>query len=121
MTMMVMGEDEARMRKGGLTGRVRFEVIPDRRMAKFMVFFRRHVSLRALVYTDSHRSYNFLQRADQENGLRHKKHHSRGEFMNYDTGATTNHIEGVWSNLKRRLREKDDRSATPDSLMEYAV
>jgi transposase-like protein len=118
MTMMIMGAAEARMRAGGLTGRVRFEVIPDRTMATFMVFFGRHISPTAVVYTDSHRSYNFVEKTDR---LHQKVNHSRGEFINYETGATTNHIKGIWSNLKRRLREQDDRSVTPESLMEYAA
>ena len=61
----------------------------------------RRVAQGTLVWTDSHKSYDWLPK----NGLylHQKVNHSKGEWVG-NHGQSTNAVEGVWSRVKRGLR-----------------
>jgi hypothetical protein len=104
---------------GGLTGRFAFELIPNRSQKTMMGFIERNVSKGAVLYTDSHRSYMALKTLGYP--LHQTVNHSKRQFKDKRTGATTNAIEGVWSGIKRILRQQDLRKISTTSLMHISA
>lgn len=78
------------------TGRLKLRVIPDTEQDSLEGFLEQHVARGSLVVTDYHGGYNGLEWL----GFSHEAwNHSKGHF------AGTNHIESLWSALKRYLRK----------------
>ena len=80
------------------TGEVRSQVVQDVRTNTLRPIFNANVDrLGSILYTDSGPQYNAI-------GARFVKHfkvdHSRGEYINYTTGATTNIAECYFGQLK---------------------
>ena len=85
--------------------------IPNRKQATLKREIQRHVAPGSLIFTDRHKSYNFLSRPNS--GFVHRAvNHSRGEFsraeciFGEDVVVTTNSVEGLFGRLKQYLRQR---------------
>jgi len=78
------------------TGKLKLAVIPDTEQDSLEGFLEQHVDRSSLVVTDYHAGYQQIDWL----GFGHESwNHSKGHF------AGTNHIESLWSALKRYLRK----------------
>ena len=88
------------------TGRCFMVRIPDRTRETFEREIKKRVAPGTLVWTDSHKSYDWLP---SEGLYAHQKvNHKRGEWVG-NKGQSTNAIEGMWSRAKRSLRLANTR------------
>ena len=75
------------------------EVVPNVKCASLLPIINAHVAKGSLVSTDELKSYNSLP----DHGYRHiTVNHGAGQYVGA-MGATTNGIEGFWSQLKRSI------------------
>ena len=75
------------------------KVVPNVRRASLLPIINAHVAKGSLVSTDELKSYNSLP----DHGYRHiTVNHGAGQYVGA-MGATTNGIEGFWSQLKRSI------------------
>ena len=88
------------------TGRRFLAQIPNREKLTFEREIANRVAQGTLVWTDSHKSYDWLPRGGLY--LHPKVNHSFGGWAGRH-GQTTNAIEGMWSRVKRGLRMANTR------------
>ena len=108
---IVMGFLELQLSTRKATGACVLIEIPNRKQATLKREIQRHVAPGSLIFTDRHKSYNFLSRPNS--GFVHRAvNHSRGEFsrteciFGEDVVVTTNSVEGLFGRLKQYLRQR---------------
>ena len=101
---------------------------PDCKQVTLKRDIEQHVTPGSLVFTDRHKSYNFLSRRNS-NYVHKAVNHSKGEFARVerifgeDINVTTNAVEGLFGRLKQYLRQrrygKISKKAYGEALAEF--
>lgn len=71
--------------------------VPDRSRTTILPIIKRQIRIGTTIVSDEARIYNSLE---QEGYSHLTVNHSRGEWINRETGATTNHVEAYWGRAK---------------------
>ena len=85
--------------------------IPNRKQVTLKREIEQHVTPDSLVFTDRHKSYNFLSRRNS-NYVHRAVNHRKGEFTRVerifgeDVNVTTNAVEGLFGRLKQYLQQR---------------
>ncbi|HET6992084.1 MAG TPA: IS1595 family transposase [Bacteroidia bacterium] len=82
-------------------GKARFIVIPDTTADTIIPEILNSIPTSTIIYTDSWGAYNQLQALGYKHAI---VNHSKFEFVDYETGASTNSAENAFMNFKRIVR-----------------
>lgn len=103
--VIVIGAIERLVDPSTNTKRLKLQIIPDTEQDSLELFLQNNVTRNSLVITDCHLGYSDIEWL----GYGHETwNHSKGHF------AGTNHIEQVWSALKRYMRKLYGNIPTKD-------
>lgn len=90
------------------TGVFRYQLVMDQKAVTLRPPISALVPLGSIVMTDEHKSYQTL---DAEGYWHYRVNHNQGDYAHNDIDpqgfplrVTTNHIESLWSQVKRKLR-----------------
>lgn len=92
--------------------------IPDRRNETIIPLIQQHVLPGTIICTDGARVYQCVNNL----GYFHMTcNHSIGEFVNYENGATVNHVESAWQKIKQESKNRygTHRSTLDSHLITY--
>ncbi|MCW3102439.1 MAG: transposase [Bacteroidetes bacterium] len=96
-------------------GIAKFIVIPDTSATTIIPEIIKNVPTSTLIYTDSWGAYNQLKSLGYKHAM---VNHSKYEWVDSNTGASTNSAEGAFSNLKRCI-VGSWRNVSPGKLQNY--
>jgi hypothetical protein len=89
----------------GATAYIFFEIVEDRSRNTLIEIIRRKIAPGTLILTDMWRGYLGLETICIDLGFRHQTVNHSENFVDVETGAHTQTIEGMWSVIKRVMRK----------------
>ena len=98
-----------------------FVFVQDRSAATLLPLIRRFVAPGSHICTDNWASYNHISEILVEPPYTHSTVNHSQNFVNPETATTTNHVEKMWCDCKRRLKQMNGTTSEmlPTHLDEF--